>query len=112
VAIETAKRSSQQLTAALTGSFDGGRTAYDEQRPLGSTGNKLDLVVTGRVRGLLRFVHDGGTKLRASLMAVPYFRYLIRFGILPRGGDPLPSKWRQVLDENTIAAGDAETEKL
>lgn len=112
VAIETARRSSADLTTALTSSFDGGRTAYDEPRPLGSRGNKLDLVQTGRTRSMLRFVHDGGTRLRASLMAIPWARYLVRFGILPRGGDPIPAKWRQLLDANTKAAGDAEAQKL
>jgi hypothetical protein len=112
IAIETAERSAAGLTAALTSSFDAGQTAYDEQRPLGIAGDKLTLVQTGRVRSLLRFVHDGGTRLRASLMAVRYARYLIRFGLLPRGGDPLPPKWAQLLDTNTKTAGDMEAAKL
>jgi len=112
IAIETARRSAAGLTTALTGSFDAGRTAYDDQRPLGSKGQQVTLKQTGRTRSLLRFVHDGGTRLRASLMAIPYAKYLIRFGLLPRGGDPLPAKWSQLLDANTKAAGDSEAAQL
>jgi hypothetical protein len=112
VAIATAKRSAAGLTRALTSSFDAGRTAYDEARPLGAAGNEVSLVQTGRTRGLLRFVYDGGTRLRASLMALRYVRYIIRFGILPRGGDPIPRHWKRQLDDNMKAAGDMEAAKL
>jgi hypothetical protein len=99
-AIKVARKASASLTGAITSSFDAGQTAYDEPRPLGSAGNKLTLRKTDTVRGMLRMAYDGGTRLRAVL-ATKYARYLIRFGILPRGGDAMPRKWSQLLARDT-----------
>lgn len=97
VAIEVSRSSAGELSTAARGSFDAGLTAYDEPRPLGSSGNELTLIKTGTVQELIRFVSDGTTKLRATL-GVPYMRYLIRFGILPRGGQQLPGKWSRLFE--------------
>lgn len=109
--VKVAQRASVSLTGALTGSFDAGQTAYDEARPLGSRGNKLTLRQTGRIRGMLRMVHDGGTRLRVVL-ATSYARYLIRFGLLPRGGDAMPRKWSRLLERDTGAVLDEEAARL
>jgi len=108
-AIGVARIAAGKLSSAVLASFDAGQTAYDSARPLGSSGNKLTLVQTGRVRGLLRFLSDGTTKIRANI-GVPYMRYLIRYGILPVG--PLPIKWRAIFDAEKKKVLDAEVAKL
>jgi hypothetical protein len=110
-AVKVAQRAAASLTGALTGSFDSGLTAYDEPRPLGSRGNRLTLRQTGRLRSLLRMVYDGSTRLRAAL-TVPYARYQIRFGVLPRGGDAMPAKWSRLLERDTGAVIGEEAAKL
>lgn len=110
-AVKVAQRASASLTAALTGSFDSGLTAYDEARPLGSRGNQLTLRKTDRLRGLLRMVYDGGTRLRVAL-TVPYARYQIRFGVLPRGGDAMPARWSRLLERDTNAVLNEEAAQL
>jgi hypothetical protein len=109
--VKVARRAAASLTGALTGSFDAGLTAYDEPRPLGSRGNQLTLRQTGRIRSLLRLVYDGSTKLRAAL-STPYARYLIRYGLLPRGGDAMPGKWSRLLERDTNDVLTAEAAKL
>lgn len=110
-AVKVAQRASVSLTGALTGSFDAGLTAYDEPRPLGLDGKHLTLVKTRRIRDLLRMVYDGSITLRAAL-STAYAKYLIRFGLLPRGGDAMPRKWSRLLERDTNAVFNEEAAKL
>jgi hypothetical protein len=56
-------------------------------------------------------VYDGSTKLRAAL-STAYAKYLIRFGLLPRGGDAMPRKWSRLLERDTSAVLNEEAAKL
>lgn len=98
VAERAAARSADALTASFRASFDA-RTAPDGA-PFRSTkdGRTPSLVASGRVRDRIRF-EAIGRKLRVSLASVPYARYLIRFGFLPRGGEPLPARWKATIDD-------------
>lgn len=86
------------LTADLQAKFDAGLNAFGDPRPLGTHGNKLDLVDSGATRGGLVFTSDGGTKVRAKVPS-NYGPYLIgKYGVLPRGGQLPPPEWRAIVD--------------
>lgn len=106
IAIDVARLGASKITTAAQTSFDAGRTAYDETRPLGTSGNRVSLVKGGKLRAMaLRFLHDGGTRIRAVVMD-RYMGVMIgRFGILPAGGQPLPTRWQQHLETATKEAG-------
>lgn len=109
VAIKIAERGAAKISAAAEASFDGGRTAHDEPRPLGSRGNQVDLVVSGRLRSMaLRYRHDGGTRIRASVSGGRYMGVMIgRFGVLPHGSR-LPARWHQLLGQEAHDAAEEE----
>lgn len=88
------------LTGRARASFEGGQTAYDTVRPPGKSG-AVSLRKTGKLFSTLLFVAIG-TRVRAVL-GVPYARYLLKFGILPRGGSKLPSAWVQAIKERAGA---------
>jgi hypothetical protein len=97
VAVEAARRAAPVISRYARASFDSGRTVYDSLRPLGSHGNALSLVKTGKARASLLFTSDGGSKIRAVLSA-PYVKYLIgKFKILPIGNAAMPMRWRLAL---------------
>ena len=91
-----AQRAAPILSAQLVGSFDAGQTVYGGARPKGRRG-PLRLVKTGALRGNLRFI-PRGTRLQCSL-GFSYARFLIKFGILPRGGAALPAAWEQAIKD-------------
>jgi len=96
VAIKVAERGAGVITTAARGSFDSGRTADDQPRPLGTSGNEVNLVVSGNLRAqALRFLHDGTTRIRAALTERYHGVMVGRFGVLP--GARLPARWRQLL---------------
>lgn len=82
------------LGTAARASFDAGLTAYDTARPPGENG-PLSLVKSGATRASL------GGRANGSLIVMRlgprYVRYLIRFGILPRGGAAMPARWSKML---------------
>jgi hypothetical protein len=95
-AIKVAERGAGKISTAARESFDAGRTADDQPRPLGTRGNEVDLVVSGDLRATaLRFLHDGTTRIRAALRKRYHGVMVGRFGVLP--GARLPAKWRQLL---------------
>lgn len=95
-AIKVAERGAGVISTAARDSFDSGRTADDRSRPLGTSGNEVDLVQSGDLRATaLRFLHDGTTRIRAALTK-RYHRVMVgRFGVLP--GARLPARWRRLL---------------
>lgn len=90
------------ITTAAQKSFDAGVTCFDEARPLGINGNKLTLVKSGRARSvMLRFVSDGGTKIR-TMVPEKYMKILVGvYKTLPIGaGGRIPQKWRAGIDQD------------
>lgn len=98
VAIDVAKRAAPAITGLVQAAFAAGETVYGSSRPLGSHGNALDLVETGKARAALMFTNDGGTRVRAVL-GEKYMGYLIgKYEILPRGGLTHPDDWWDAID--------------
>ncbi len=95
VQMRVAERAAPALNAHVLAAFDAGITVYGTARPTGKDGRRLSLFESGAMRGQLRFI-PRGTHLRCRL-GVPYAKYNIRFGILPRGGQALPALWEQTI---------------
>lgn len=108
LAQKVAAQAAGEITALAQASYDGGRTVYGDPRPAGVKGNALSLVESGFTRGALRFVSDGGTKIRASL-GRRYAKYLIgKYVILPIGNAALPFAWLSRLRTITQQQGAAQ----
>lgn len=105
VQMAVAEKAAAALNAFVIQAFDAGVTVYGGARPTGKDGRRLSLIESGAMRNQLRFI-PRGTYLRCRL-GVPYAKYNIRFGILPRGGQALPSLWEQAIKriaQNEIGA--------
>lgn len=107
VARRVAARAAPAISSLAHASYDGGTNVYGDPRPAGKHG-PLSLVRTGWTRDNLRFVSDGGTKIRASL-GRRYVRYLIgKYVILPIGKAALPVAWfsriRTIVGQEASAA--------
>lgn len=75
--------------------------AFDARRsPYGSAwGGNVTLTRSGRLRAAALSFSATGTKVRSSVASVPYARYHIWRGILPRGGAALPPAWGAAIRE-------------
>jgi len=107
VAVKVASRGASQITSAAQESFSAGRTAHDDPRPTGTSGNAVTLVKSGKLQAMaIRFLHDGGTKIRAAITERYMAVHVGRFRYLPIGqGGRLPAKWRRLLGltaQNTL----------
>ena len=91
VAQRTAEQAAPAITARARTSFAAGETAYGDTRREGVDGRTLSLQRTGAFFATLRFVAIG-TRVRAAL-GTAYAKYLMRFGVLPRGGGRMPLAW-------------------
>lgn len=97
-AIETAQAAAGEITGQAGATYDAGQNVYGGPRPLGVRGNPLSLKRSGAVRGDMRFVSDGGTKIRAVL-GERYAKYLVgKYRILPIGASALPTAWLSGID--------------
>lgn len=97
IAHDVAQRAAPVLTALAREAHEARRSVYGESRPIGiTTGEVLDLEVTGDTARALRFVANG-TVVRAVL-PTRYAKYLIgKYGILPNGA--IPVSWEQALND-------------
>ena len=91
VAARVAQRGAPALSARARAAFDAGQGV--EGQPFGG----VDLNETGRLRAAALEYTAIGTKIRASVGSVPYAKYHIKRGILPRGGAKLPAAWEAEL---------------
>jgi hypothetical protein len=97
-AIKIAARAASEITRLAQESYDSGQTAYGDARKQGVRG-PLTLVKSGWTRANVRFVSDGGSKIRCSL-GKPYVKYLIgKYTILPSGNQALPWAWQVAIDK-------------
>ena len=101
LAIDAAKKVAPDLTEKATTAFDAGVTVYGDARPDGKTG-PVTLHKTGALEAGLKFT-SVGTRVRAVL-TVPYAKFNVRFGILPRGGSVMPTAWSESIDGIITAA--------
>jgi len=95
-----AKIAAPAITDDAQASFAAGETVYGDARPDGKSG-PLTLEKSGRLRGGIKFVSIGSI-MRAAL-TVPYARFMIKYGILPRGGAEMPTAWREHIADLTHA---------
>ena len=97
LAHDVAQRAAPELTRLAREAHAARQSVYGESRPVGkTTGEVLDLVVTGDTERELRFVANG-TIVRCVL-GTRYARYLIgKYGLLPNGA--LPVAWSDRLAE-------------
>jgi hypothetical protein len=96
VAHDIAQRAAPVLTKLAREAHAARRSVYGESRPVGASGEILDLEVTGDTAATLRF-EASGTIVRCVL-GTPYAKYLIgKYGILPNGD--LPAEWEAALVE-------------
>lgn len=114
IAEKVAKQTAPLLTEATQSAYDSGRTVYGPARPLGVTGDPLDLKASNLTRNTIGFTATG-TVVRASL-GTKYAKYLIgKYKILPNGR--MPASWEQIISEqievgNTLERARAETFKI
>ncbi len=94
---DVARQAAPDLTGKAQAAFDSGVTVYGDIRPAGEDGLPVSLHKSGKLESGLNF-KSVGTIVRAVL-AVPYAKYNIRFGILPRGGAKLPVSWSDALED-------------
>lgn len=95
LAQRVAERGAPVITSMAGASYDSGKTAYDEARPLGVAGNSLDLVVSSKARDSLRFVATG-TRIRCVL-GPRWAKFLVgKYKVLPQS---LPEKWSKALGD-------------
>lgn len=80
-----------QITDLARASFDAGLTPFGT--PMGATLNR-----SGRLRSQAVNYQATGRLVRASVGAVPYARYQLKHGYLPRGGGPIPQSWADTID--------------
>jgi hypothetical protein len=101
IAHDVAQRAAPELTRLAREAHAARRSVYGESRPVGkTTGEVLDLEVSGRTARDLRFVSNG-TIVRAVL-GTPYARFLIgKYSILPQGA--IPAEWSARLRELVAA---------
>lgn len=97
VPIETAQRVAARVAPVISqkaqAAYDSGSTVYSEPRPAGKSGS-LDLFVSGRTRGRVRF-EAVGTVVRCVL-GTPYARFLVgKYRILPMGA--MPFAWSEAI---------------
>lgn len=94
IAADVARRAAPAMTTLTANAFDSSRTVYGDPRPIGVSGQPLELVKSGRTRDALRFI-SVGTIVRCVL-PTKYAKYLIgRYGVLPNGA--LPAAWSRRL---------------
>jgi hypothetical protein len=90
-----AARVAPALSAAAQEAFDAGRTPFGGDFGASSVdGRTLDLNESGRLRAGAVAYHVEGRKVRASVGGVPYARYQLKRGFLPR---KLPAAWEQTV---------------
>lgn len=86
-----AAKAAPEVSDLARASWASGVSAYGVPYAPNADGTKRTLNRSGALGASIRFV-SVGTKLRCVL-GVPYARYQIKNGILPRGGAILPRSW-------------------
>lgn len=90
-----ASRVAPALSAVAQVAFDSGRTPLGGDFGASSVdGRALDLNESGKLRAQAVAYHAEGRKVRASVGGVPYARYQLKRGFLPRR---LPAAWEQMV---------------
>lgn len=102
LAQDVASKAAPDLTARARASFEAGETVYGTARQPGKDGHAVTLHKTGKLLATILFKAIG--KRVRAVLGVPYARYNVRFGILPRGGSAMPTDWAEGIAKLTKEA--------
>lgn len=106
--VAVAAKVSPTLTRMIRAARAAGQTVYGDPRPEGHHG-AVTLHKTGALDAMLAF-QAIGSATRVAL-TLPYAKYLIKFGILPRGGSARPVEWDKAIDKVAVAEIEARLEQ-
>lgn len=90
-----ASKAAPAITGLARGSWAAGMSVYGDPYPPNKDGSARTLNRTGALGAQIRF-EPIGTGIKCVL-GVPYARFRIKDGILPRGGSALPVQWKATL---------------
>lgn len=90
-----ARGAAPAVTELAVASFDAGVSVFGDAREPLKDGGARTLKKSGALRAMVNF-RAQGTKVRCTL-SLPYARFHIKHGILPRGGGAIPQSWNATI---------------
>lgn len=87
-----AARAAVRLSELAQEAFDEKRSVYGDPYPEGREA-PIDLFESGALQQRAVGYRSAGRRVSASVSALRYARYLIKYGFMPRGGAQLPPAW-------------------
>ncbi len=95
IAERVAARVAPMLSQKAQEAFDAQRSPEGVPWGVGEDGTPLDLNESGRMRAEAIKYTATGTKVRATVGAVPHAKYQLKHGVLPK---TLPAEWAAEID--------------
>lgn len=101
VAAPIAKKIAPIYSAYAQSDFDSQQSPYGDNWDAGASGESIDLVETGKLRGVAIKYSSAGRQVFTNTSAVKYTRYHINRGLFPRA-KALPAKWFEAMREAAL----------
>jgi len=101
VAAPIAKKIAPIYSAYAQSDFDSQQSPYGDNWDAGASGESVDLVETGKLRGVAIKYSSAGRQVFTNTSAVKYTRYHINKGLFPRA-KALPAKWYDAMREAAL----------
>lgn len=92
-----AVRVAETFSGLARASFDSQTSPGGRAWGKGAEGQPITLDKSGKLRAAATSYESIGTRVRVSVAAVRYGKYQLRFGIIPKTGDPLPEAWAEAV---------------
>lgn len=102
VAAPIAKKIAPIYSAYAQSDFDSQQSPYGDNWDAGASGESVDLVETGKLRGVAIKYSSAGRQVFTNTSAVKYTRYHINRGLFPRA-KALPAKWFEAMREAALS---------
>lgn len=102
VAAPIAKKIAPIYSAYAQSDFDSQQSPYGDNWDAGASGESIDLVETGKLRGVAIKYSSAGRQVFTNTSAVKYTRYHINKGLFPRA-KALPAKWFEAMREAALS---------
>lgn len=102
VAAPIAKKIAPIYSAFAQSDFDSQQSPYGDNWDAGASGESVDLVETGKLRGVAIKYSSAGRQVFTNTSAVKYTRYHINRGLFPRA-KALPAKWFEAMREAALS---------
>lgn len=102
VAAPIAKKIAPIYSAYAQSDFDSQQSPYGDNWDAGASGESIDLVETGKLRGVAIKYSSAGRQVFTNTSAVRYTRYHINKGLFPRA-KALPAKWFEAMREAALS---------